>query len=201
MDCEPVSHWQKNKLKDREGLRLASDFKESNLLLDKIQDNSGRLIYLEGNHEFWLRDAINAQPELEGLINLEPNLRFDERKVEFHEYNKVYRLGKLAFTHGLYTSQNHAKRHVDNFGCSIVYGHMHDVQLHVKVSPIDVEDKHLGLSLGCLANTNPTWLRNRPNNWVHCLGLGTVRASGNFSIDPVIICNGEATYAGKTFRG
>ena len=101
----------------------------------------------------------------------------------------------------MYTGQHHAKKHVESYGRSIVYGHVHDVQSHIKVSPIDVKDKHIGLSLGCLAYKNPHYMRNRPNNWSHALGVGMVRSDGNFNIDPVIICDGVASYAGKTFRG
>lgn len=200
LDCAPVSHWNRNNLRERQNLNMASDFNLANNLLDEIQSNCKKLIYLEGNHEKWLESAIDEAPELEGLLDLKVNLKFKERKVQFHHYNDCYSLGKLSFTHGLYTGQHHAKKHVESFGRSIVYGHLHDVQLHVKVSPLDIEDKHLGLSLGCLAQKNPYYMRNRPNNWVHCVGVGLVRKDETFNIDAVMISNGIASYAGKTFK-
>lgn len=199
-DCAPVSHWNRKNLEARKTLNMASDFRLCNRILDEIQKDSKRLIYLEGNHENWLEQAMQETPELRGLLDLDVNLGFEEREVEFLRYNQLYTLGKLNFTHGIYTCQHHAKKHVESFGCSIVYGHLHDVQLHVKVSPVDVEDKHLGLSLGCLAGKNPEFMRNRPNNWCHCIGVGCVRSDGTFNIDPVIISQGVATYAGKTFK-
>ncbi len=199
-DCGPVSHWNKKNLEERKHLNMADDFKLCNKMLDRMQKICPKITYLEGNHEVWLENAIQESPELRGLLDLDINLKFKERKIKFFRYNEVYKIGKLGFTHGLYTNQHHALMHTEKFGMSIVYGHLHDVQLAVSVSPIDVEDKHLGLSLGCLAKKNPEFMRNRPNNWVHCLGLGTVRADGTFNIDPVIISNGVATYAGKTFK-
>jgi predicted phosphodiesterase len=200
LDCGAVSHWNRTKIKDREGLRLAKDFTVGNEVLDSIQKFCPKITYLEGNHEFWVRDLITEQPELEGLIDVEVGLRLKERGIKFLPYNTRYQLGKLSFTHGLYTCQAHAKKHVQEFGCSIVYGHLHDVQLHIRCSPIDVDDKHLGLSLGCLAKKNPQFMRNRPSNWVHAVGVGTVRQDGCFNIDPVIISAGTASYAGRTFR-
>lgn len=206
LDCAPVSHWLKDKNKTKEGLRLKDDFAAGNKLLDRITTSSvEHLVYLEGNHEDWIYDAIDKNPELDGLINLEVGLKFDDRRKNIDlthlRYGKCWNLGKLWFTHGIYTGINHARKHVESYGRSIVYGHLHDVQLHVKVSPIDIEDKHLGLSLGCLADKNPRFMENRPNNWVHCVGVGSVRSDGTFNIDPVMISNGIATYAGKTFHG
>lgn len=200
LGCDSISHWNRKKIQTREGLRLAKEFKVGNDILDTLQEYSPKITYLEGNHEFWARDLIDEQPELEGLVDIAAGLKLDERGIKYLPYNTCYKLGKLSFTHGLYTCQHHAKKHVESFGCSIVYGHLHDVQMHIKVSPIDVDDKHLGLSLGCLAKKNPLFMRNRPSNWVHCVGIGTVRTDGTFNIDPVIISNGVATYAGRTFR-
>ncbi len=205
LDCTPVSHWLKDRNKTKAGLKLKDDFNAGNRLLDKLTKDINQLVYLEGNHEDWIHDALEKQPEFEGLINLEVGLRFSERaaaglQIIHKRYGQVYNIGKLWFTHGTYTTSSHAKRHVEAYGRSIVYGHLHDVQLHVKVSPIDIEDKHIGLSLGCLAEKNPQFMENKPNNWVHCIGVGLVRQDGTFNIDPVIISNGVASYAGKTFK-
>lgn len=208
LDCAPVSHWlsQNSRNRTKENLRLKDDFALANNLLDKIVDTGVKhLVYLEGNHEDWINDAIEKNPEFDGLINLDLGLRFAERrakglKLTHLRYGKCWNLGKLWFTHGLYTGANHAAKHVATFGRSIVYGHLHDLQLAVKVSPLDVRDKHLGLSLGCLADKNPQFMENRPNNWVHAVGVGMVRADGSFNIDPIIISDGIATYAGRTFK-
>lgn len=207
LDCTPVSHWLDNKKKTREGLRLSDDYRLGNELLDHITSlsNCKHLVYIEGNHEDWINDAIERNPEFEGMIELDKGLRFNQRrkdglKITHKKYNECFNLGKLWFTHGTYTGMHHAKRHVEAYGRSIVYGHLHDVQMHIKVSPIDINEKHMGLSLGCLADKNPKFMENRPNNWVHCIGVGTVRKDSTFNIDPVIISNGVATYAGKTFR-
>lgn len=206
LDCAPVSHWLKDRSKTKEGLRLKDDFAAGNKLLDKITTGVKHLVYLDGNHENWIVDAIDRQPELDGLINLNVGLQFEQRrakglKITHLDYGKCFQLGKLWFTHGTYTGVSHAKKHVESYGRSIVYGHLHDVQMHIKVSPIDIEDKHLGLSLGCLADKNPNFMENRPNNWVHAVGVGLSRSDGSFSIDPVLICNGVASYGGRTFKG
>ena len=207
LDCAPVSHWlnQNSRNRTKEGLRLKDDYTQANKLLDKITSYGCKhLVYLEGNHEDWIKDAIERNPEFDGMIDLSIGLKFDERRarglnITQLEYGKCWGLGKLWFTHGTYTGVLHAKKHVEAYSRSIVYGHLHDVQLYVKVSPIDVQDKHMGLSLGCLADKNPKFMENKPNNWVHAVGIGLSRADGSFNIDPIIISKGRASYAGKTF--
>ena len=202
LDCTPVSHWLHDKRGQLEGLRLAEDFKKANLLLTQLLTHTKRgFHFIEGNHEDWIKQAINRQPEYDGLINLELGLEFKRRAIlSHHAYGGSFNIGKLWFTHGSYTNQYHAAKHVSAFERSIIYGHTHDLQTYVKVSPLDVTDRHIAISLGCLADKNPDYLRLRPNNWVHCVGVGLVRENGTFNVDPIIINNGIASYAGKTFR-
>lgn len=200
LDCAPVSHWNRKNLRERKNMNMASDFKLANKYLDRIQKITENVTYLQGNHEKWLDDAIDEQPEMDGLLNLEINLHFATRGINYLKYNECYSIGKLAFTHGIYTNQHHALKHCEKFGRSIAYGHLHDVQMAISVSPIDVEDKHMGVSLGCLAKVNPAFMRNRPSNWQHCIGIGLVRPDQTFNLDPIIISGGVCSYAGKTFK-
>lgn len=206
MDFSSVSHWLRDKRRSSEGLRLTDDYKAGNALLDKITKHCKRLVYINGNHERFLYDAIERNPEFDGLINLEIGLKFEERRkagldlIHRDQHGKCWNLGNLWFTHGTYVGKHHAQTHVDAYGRSIVYGHTHTIQSHVRISPIDVEDKHIGLSLGCLAGKNPNYMQHRPNAWVHAVGVGVVRQDGNFNIDPIIICDGTTSYAGRTFN-
>jgi len=199
LDCEPVSHWNRKNLRERNGMNMAADFAVANKYLDRIQAICSKVTYIRGNHEKWLDDAMDEAPELAGLLDLDINLRFKERKIRDIPFNGIYSLGHLSFTHGLYTTSHHALKHAEKFGRSIVYGHLHDIQMAISVSPIDIHEKHMGLSLGCLAAVNPRFMRNRPSNWQHCVGVGLIRPDGNFNINPVIISRGCASYAGHTF--
>ena len=200
LDCGPVSHWNRKNLRERQSMNMADDFKLGNQYLDKLQNICQKVVYIRGNHEKWLDDAMDEAPELAGLLDLDINLRFKARGIKEIPFNGIYTLGFLNFTHGIYTNSHHALTHVQKFGRSIVYGHLHDVQMAISVSPVDVEDKHMGLSLGCLAAINPRFMKNRPSNWQHCVGVGMIRPDGGFNIDPVIISRGAASYAGKTFH-
>ncbi len=200
LDCGPVSHWNKKNLRLRQTMNMADDFAVANKYLDRIQKICKNVVYIRGNHEKWLDDAMDESPELAGLLDLDVNLRFKQRKIRDIPFNGVYSLGHLSFTHGIYTTAHHSMQHATKFGRSIVYGHLHDIQLSISVSPIDIQEKHMGLSLGCLAARNPKFMKNKPNNWQHCIGIGLIRPDGDFSIDPVIICRGSASYAGRIFK-
>lgn len=205
IDFESVSHWMKDKHKSNEGLRLADDYKAGNELLDKITKHCKRLVYITGNHERFLDDACERNPELIGTIELDKGLKFEERRKKGLEiiykpkYGDCYNIGKLWFTHGSYLGQHPAMTHVNNYERSIVMGHSHKVEIYTKINPIDVEDKHIGVNLGCLAKMNPGYMQGKPNSWVHCLGIGLVRSNRDFNIDPVIISRGVASYGGLTF--
>lgn len=204
LDCEPLSHWLRDKKRLVEGLRMWEDFKLGNDILDQIEEVCKRWVFIEGNHEDWIRQYIDEHPEVEGFFELDKGLEFEKRRkrgvrITHLKYGQTHKIGKAYFTHGTYTCMHHAKKHVDEYGRSIIYGHLHTIQQYVKVSPVDVEDKHLGLCIGCLCSKNPEYMRNKPNGWVHAITTGYIRRDGSFNISPTIIVNGKATFNGKTY--
>lgn len=205
LDCNPLSSHSPDSIAHRASVSMAHEFGVGNKLLDSIASICQDIVYLEGNHEYRVDSYLDKNPEVKGLIEPEKGLCFRERraagqKIKHYEYNQCHREGNLYFTHGTYTGQHHAQKHVSMYGRSLVYGHLHDVQMHTHASPIDVSCKHAAISLGCLCDRNPSYMRNAPNRWVHCVGVAHIRDNGNFNIDPVIISDGVASYAGKVFE-
>lgn len=203
LDMAPVSHWLKNKRRALESKRLLKDYDGFNEMLAYHAKISGckQMDFLEGNHEAWVDQLIESMPEIEGFLEVENNLEIPKGvKSTWTPLNKFLKKGKLYFTHGLYTNLHHAKKTVDNVGRSIVYGHVHDFQSHTKISPLDVKDKHKAQSIGCLTNLNPSYMKNRPNNWSHGFLIYEInKKSGRFNTYPVEIVNGEFSHAGKVY--
>lgn len=206
LDCAPVSHWLRNKRLTTEGMRLADDYAVANAMLDDIEERTlDEIVYIEGNHEDWIRQLIDESPGLAGLIDLSVGMRFNERrerkKITTYRYGGMHSIGgNVWFTHGSYVTMHHAKKHVESYRRTIVYGHTHDVQEYFSVSPVDIEDKHKGLSMGCLSNKKPEYQKNRPNNWVHAFGLGTVRPDGTFNVNAYEISRGQVSVGLTTFQ-
>ena len=120
-----------------ENKRIFDDYKVAADILDRHQaiickkNKGARFVLLEGNHEHRLERFIDANPSLEGLIEIPIGLEFDKRKIEWIPYwskGTVCKIGKATFIHGRYCNDHHAKKHVQSYGCSVFYGHVHDIQ-------------------------------------------------------------------------
>ena len=72
LDCAAISHHNRNRPGRTEGLRVLSDAKElRDVFLTEIEkQRRARKSYIIGNHEDWLSDLVDAEPGLEGIVDL-----------------------------------------------------------------------------------------------------------------------------------
>jgi predicted phosphodiesterase len=205
LDMEPVSHWIQDKKRVMENKRLMDDYKGANKLLDNLIRVSGKqlkeVIYLHGNHEHWLEQYIDRHPEMEGLIEVENHIKVKDPKIklQFVPMNDFYKLGKLHITHGLFINKYHASKTLESTGRSVMYGHTHDISMFSKMGLIE-DEKHVAMSIGCLTNLSPAYMKNRPHNWIHGMALVDVRKGGRFTSLVVPIYDGEASIMGKLYK-
>lgn len=205
MDMTPVSHWLKDKQRVLENKRLMKEYEGANKLLDYIVSKAGsqlkEVVYIIGNHEYWVEMYIDKHPEIEGLLEVETNIKLSSKKVKltFVPLNDFFKLGKLYVTHGLYTNKYHAAKTLENVGKSVIYGHTHSIQMNSKAGMVD-DDKHVAMSIGCLCNKSPAYMKNRPHNWIHAVATVDVQPNGNFTPHIIPIYNGVATFNGKLFK-
>lgn len=182
-----------------EGKRLTGDYKNINKLIKRHKKLAGnpKVVYMIGNHEDWVNDYINQNPNMESFAEIENNL---EGVDEFVPLNQTYKVGKLYYLHGIYTNQYHAKKTVDNYKRNVVYGHTHTYQAHTSVSPIDRTDYHCASSVGSLCSKNAKYMEKRPSAWIHGFSVAYVQSSGCFSHYQVIINNGQFVWNGKLYK-
>lgn len=203
MDMAPMSHWPSDDAKPR---RFKDDRRDTiDFLLKKIQilgDHCKTKIYLSGNHEDWLNQALaHKVPEfydgMEGALHLKELLHLDDIGYDWIGVNEFLKIGKLFFTHGLYTSSGHAKKHLDQLKCSIVYGHLHDTQTHNQTS---ISGSMESFSTGCLCKLDAPFLKGKPNNWVHSFGVIEIFRNGDFNVVLPRIRNGLLTFGKRIFK-
>ena len=204
-DCEGIAHWEPDSMEPR---RLVPELKISRSLLSECAnatDPNTTRIFLEGNHEYWIQMFMNQHPEffdgMEDLgieLNLKTLLGLDKHGFEVFPLNHLVKIGKAHFTHGLYTVQHHAKKHLDVFKCNIYYGHLHDTQESNQTSI----DGHMeAASLGCLCRLDAKFLKGKPNNWVNAFGIFEFFPDGTYTkLKPTII-DGRFSFAGMVFNG
>lgn len=157
-----------------------------------------KTIYLEGNHENWLRKASLINPNGRGYWELENNLPKD---IQIIPVNQAYKVGpNLVLIHGIYHNLYHARKTVEAFHISVIYGHMHTFQSHTLISPVDSSKYYVGQSIGCLSTLNPAFMKNKPNAWMNGFCYIHLNADGSFHHVPVVIVKGKFYANGRRYK-
>jgi predicted phosphodiesterase len=179
---------------------LLEDRDAGRSFLDDVRKHNprARLTYLEGNHETRLaRKVVDRIPELSGAVSLPEMLELRQRGIAWHPYGEVIRRGKLGITHGAWTPTHHAKKHLEEFGCSIAYGHTHRPQTYTRGKVGGTTYGAFGLP--CMRTLNPAWLNNHPSGWMHGFGILYVMPTGHFNLYTVMMHGGRFIYGGREY--
>jgi hypothetical protein len=206
MDFNCVSSHNINNLRAVEGQTLQADYDYANGVLDRHQEIFGdaQLVMLEGNHDYRVERYIDANPRLRGSIEVAKGLRLAERGIKWvrnWSNGTVYRIGKALFTHGIYTNEHHAKKHVQRYGENTFYGHVHDVQSFSQVLYGD-NSTIVGQSLGCLCDYAQAYMQGKPNNWQQAFGVFHFMEDGLFNyFVPRLFKHRFVSPEGKVYQG
>lgn len=204
LDCGGVSHHQKGRAGQLEGLRLLADAKEcrKKIIAPLESQVKGRLVYHIGNHEAWLDDVVDEIPALEGIVDVRSLLSLSDR-WEVIPQGQASRLGKLVFIHGdqIKGGEHVAKAVVAHYERSVRLGHHHSFQVHTKTSAVDMNG-HTGISVPCLCKKGPRYGEGAPNRWCQGFLWGWVDGPGGLFSDYVtVIINGRTIINGKLYKG
>jgi hypothetical protein len=202
MDFNTISSYNMKKPKLIEGSRISKDYKMFNLEIltpiNKVLGNKCKKYFMKGNHEERLERLVEAEPKLEGLIEIENNLDLHDWSIK--GYKEVIKLGHMHFTHGLYWNKYHAHKSVDVYQKNIFYGHVHNPQVYTSISPIDSLPKQ-GVSVGCMCDLNPEYKKDEPNHWVNQFLVFYLMSDGTFRYDIPTIIYGRTIINGKLYDG
>tara|TARA_Y100000758_G_scaffold295156_1_gene252839 strand:+ start:42 stop:797 length:756 start_codon:yes stop_codon:yes gene_type:complete len=184
---------------DQDIVAVNKELDRVDAILDKVGCKERYIC--QGNHDIWLDKFVEENPYLEEY-KFRDACHWDKRGFKFYYYNKVLSIGKLSFVHGAYTGPTHAKKHLESYGCNLMYGHVHDLQRH---SMTRLKDGAISAwSLGCLKDMRPeknTWLRGRLTNWNHAVAIVDFFKNGNFTVQIVEIVKGKTVLNGKEIIG
>lgn len=208
MDFDCISSHNKNNLRAVEGKRLMKDYEHAGEILDRHQaiiranNKKAEFIFIEGNHDQRIERYVDANPALEGMVEVPTALEFGRRKFKWIPYwsqGTVFRLGKAAFIHGRYTNDAHAKKHVQRYGCNVFYGHLHDVQTY-SAEMMGEGNTLVGQSLGCLCLPQK-YMQGAPTKWQQAFGIFEFFPDGFFQYTVVRLFKHRFSYAGKVYEG
>ena len=181
---------------------------------DAILPKEAEKVWIIGNHDDREFQLTECQPELIGTVERPLLLNLKERGWEVVPLGEALKLGKLNVLHGEglsgignQVSTYHAKKAVEMFCSSVLYGHFHTSQSYTKVLPHSTKDKWIGWCAPAACTLNPGYLKNRPTAWVNGFVLielhepEKVESGSNFNVYPVIISNGKFSYGGELYGG
>lgn len=204
-DCEGISHWPSDDLTPR---RLVPEMHQARNLLEqiiKVTPNTSTRLFLTGNHEDWIEKSFANMPEFfEDIaslgvdLTLKKLLDLDKYEYKMFPVNDLVRIGKSHFTHGIYTGDAHAKKHLSVFKCNIYYGHLHDAQVYNETS---IYGPMEAASNGCLSRLDAKFLKGKPNKWVHGSGCWEFFRDGSYTRYFVPIYHGRSSFCGEVFDG
>lgn len=196
LDCNSLSHWLDNKKLTMENKRFMKEIDFANIELDFLAKHTKKIVYLEGNHEDWIDQYLEKHPELQGLIEIPHKLKLEERGIEWHEMNQMYKVGKLYLTHGFYITKYHACKNLHTLGCNICYGHSHNAQTY-QIN-MKMQEPFMAYGLGCLCDHEPYYMKGRPCNWINQLAVIDVDTqTGQFNLTPINIIRGALLFNGE----
>ena len=209
-DNQCISHHTRGRplLRDKGGFRRDTAGFEANIMgpLDKLLGKAKSKVWIVGNHDFWERELVEQQPELDGVTDRVELLRLKGRGWQVVENGRSWRHGKLTFIHGdqltgfgNQVSSYHAKKAVEGYCGNVLYGHVHSPQMFTKVLPSNRLQKWAAWCSPITGNTNPAYLRNRPTSWLNGFTIIEFSGEGDFNCYPVITTNGVFRYGGTTY--
>lgn len=165
-----------------------------------------RKVWINGNHERFVTDLTDANPELLGSVERDRLLHLEERGWEVLCLGKGLKLGKLLVIHGEpltgignQAGQYPAKSAVDRYAQSVLFGHVHTMQSFTRVLPHDKSQKWAAWSSPVLAKTNPAYAQNKPNAVVQGFTIVEQHGAGLFNVFPIVMVNGSFAFGGKVY--
>ena len=160
---------------------------------------NAQIIYSEGNHEYRLRKYLRSEAKaLAGLraLSLEKLLDFQKHRIRFQPQDRPYRIGHLLFTHGQFVSRwsgMSAKRHFEQYGCSVIHGHSHRLGAFYHS---DLNNCYGAWETGCLSTLTPDYVT--APDWQN--GFAVVHHSDKcFSVELVAVIKNQFWFRGRQY--
>ena len=204
LDFGCISHWNKTKKLTSEGLKLKEDYIIGNAILDEFDKRLPEGCdkhFMFGNHEDWYYQFIECNPMLEGMLHPTNELKLKERGYKVYEqYNDIFRIGQLNFTHGIYTGLHYVKKHIDELKTNVMFGHLHSQRERYESSPAK-QLSIAGYALGCLCSMSPDFMKGRPNKWTNGFAVVYFYPNGDFEVRLIRIIRGKFIFDNKVYNG
>lgn len=172
------------------------DCEAANWFLDEVQSAAPKaeMHYLEGNHEQhverWAARNFHSHRDAEMFLDrMGPAaaLKLKDRGIQYYRRSVFYQglaipgcisLGKCFFVHGISHAKHADSVHLQRFGASVVFGHIH--RSMGRVERTVTSGGHGAWCPGTLAKLQPLYKHTQPSDWSHGYAVQEVLKSGHF---------------------
>lgn len=209
LDCGSISHHTKGKPKFRPTGKMKQDldgFRRE--MLDEIEARLPKRcikVWLTGNHEAWLDQMLEEQPELDGLLSITGYLKLEERGWLVKPQGGHFKHGKLKWIHGDVVNGsgiNAVRNALNTYVENIVMGHGHTAASATKVLPHSKQHKWQAWMTGTGGELSAEYLKNRPTGWINQFNITEFHGSrGLFNHFPITVFGRCFSYGGKLYKG
>lgn len=207
---------------------LRQEFNAGKKVLQKVRDSVPKdctMYFLPGNHEFWLYGFIEKYPQVLGdtldfdtpkfnddydkkakeafCLLLEHYLDLKNLGYQVTPYMRPLKIGKIYFVHGHEFSggANIAKALVEKGKKNVVGGHHHTHQVFTSYSPLDFSEFHSGVSVPCLAQLGPGYLKQPNTKWMNGFYCAIIQPNGFYHDYVLKIINNKLVLpSGKVYK-
>jgi hypothetical protein len=205
MDWDFISKHNIDNPRSKEKRRIHDEYLYASEFLDRHQRLApkAKFTLIEGNHDYRIEAYIDKHPEEEGTLEVQTGLQLIKRKIKWVRYwskGELHKIGHAIFIHGRYTTQYHARKHVDAYGTNVFYGHTHDVQ-YISKELLGDNKTIAGQSLGCLCRYDQSYMQGKPNKWQQAFGVFEFFPDGFFQYNVIRIFKHRFRADGKTYEG
>lgn len=205
-NLELIGHWNHQEIMREKGLEYIRNEldKESKGLCGVIRRFSSvsgckNTIYMEGNHEAWIKQYQASYGNISKPLSLTSFLA-NAGVTEFVDQGKMIKIGHLGYLHGENYNGgnilNICKRVVDDYEIPVVFAHFHAVAEAPKSSVLRPQEKKFGKCIGAMCHLNPTYLKNKPNQWQNAFHIAYVKPDSTFNDYTVRITGKDGAFTG-----
>jgi len=204
LDFYGISKYLKNKKEWTDNIQYEIDL-ASQALTDLRKTYKGKIIYIEGNHEFRMARYLNSNAkELASLRCLEiPNLlelkSLNIKYISHPSGTAIYEINKdLILLHGDVARKHagySAKAIFDDYLVNAAIGHTHRLGYFSKTG---YKRKYQVMEIGCMCDISQAF---KPfPNWQNGFGIINIDGENNY-FHKLSIINNQLFYGGKHFNG
>ncbi len=205
-DYYSTSRHHKGSLGLLRSLTLGKEYDAQNKVLDSLDSALGPSCtykgFIEGNHEDnvtrWLNDGDNAK--MAGAVEMPPEaLKLEKRGWDYHPNWREASItvgNHLELIHGEYCTVHSAKKHLDEYDGSVMFGHTHRFQSHVT-------GRRGSYNIGWLGDkTHPAFgyaSASQRRRWVNGFAVVTTLDDGSFIPHPVQCWQDKFGFNGRIY--